>query len=643
MIKKLLTTLAVIAGFYSFGQGNGYSEILTPPNSNSAFILVDTLFTLEESTVGYTEIYVHFSNPTADNVKAVQFQINYDTIAFSSAEIYWGPVAQVVTDKYGSYFDNNGVLNAIASYTGNSTTFNWNDGAMFKMKLNNATTYNSESDSIFFDPTTTYQSIYTTGNGVDNTLGLENYGGNFQQPILNYPIHVYNVDSSDAQGVWYSAFARHKDSTQLGWTLIEVDSTDSDGLAVITTPLDTSNYNLRITGQTDTMSDGFALSITDAYKLANHASQQDTLKNIEWLQGDINEDQNISISDAFGMFNRLALQASDWATLFTDVHNTTLLTPDAYLTAVQSQSTPDWSILPRQYSIDTIVNGNDSAIVFLYVVGDVTNTGYNNPAVLVAKMADPTAGTDYILDPAVYMSPNPDTVQFHIPKLTMTDEFTMEVPVTLYTFGNELGAIQMGIDFDTTIFSFNSLQMGDATSKWTSVLSVEDGKVFWAGHEDKLNPSLVTDLTTQFTFVFDVDQPTGWTTSPLKIFAKAAGDEFANDVNIKPSPNDGSVVNRISIDPELLELMEGFRVYPNPTNDMYGNWIVFEYHTELESGEINAVVYDTYGREAMRWNDQIYNNGFQLQGFTLEGLPKGIYFVRLTTPDRDKTYRVIKG
>ncbi|MDB2399767.1 T9SS type A sorting domain-containing protein, partial [bacterium] len=61
------------------------------------------------------------------------------------------------------------------------------------------------------------------------------------------------------------------------------------------------------------------------------------------------------------------------------------------------------------------------------------------------------------------------------------------------------------------------------------------------------------------------------------------------------------------------------------------------------SGEINAVVYDTYGREAMRWNDQIYNNGFQLQGFTLEELPKGIYFVRLTTPDRDKTYRVIKG
>jgi hypothetical protein len=641
-MKRLLTSLAILAGLSSFGQ-NGYSEILTPPSSNSAFVLVDTLFTLEESTVGFTEVYLHFSNPTSDNVKAVQFQINYDTDAFSSAQIYWGPVATVVTDKYGSYFDNNGVLNVIASYTGNSSTFNWADGAMFKMKLNNAATYNSESDSIYFDPTTTYQSLYTTGNGVDNSLGLYNYGGNFQQPIINYPIHVYNVDSSDAQGVWYSAYSRHKDSTQLGWTLIETDSTNSDGLAIVTTPLDTTNYHLRLVGQTDTMSDGFALSITDAYKLANHASQQDTLSGIEWLQGDINEDSNISISDAFGMFNRLAIQSSTWNSLFSGVYNTTLLTPDDYLSAKQSTSAPLWSAAPRKYSIDTIQNGNDSAIAFLYVVGDVTNTGYNNPAVLVAKMADPSAGTDYILDPAVYMSPNPDTVQFHIPKLTMTDEFTMEVPITLYTFGNTLGAIQMGIEFDTTIFSFNSLEMGDASSKWTSLLSVEGGRVFWAGHEDKLNPSLVNDMTTQFTFIFDVDQPTGWTTSPLKIINKAAGDENANDVNIKPSPNDGSVVNRISIDPELLELMEGFKLYPNPTNDFYGNWIVFEHHTDLENGEITASVYDTYGREVMNWSDKIYNNGFQLHGFTLEQLPNGIYFVRLNTPDRNKTYRVIKG
>ncbi|MDB4338343.1 T9SS type A sorting domain-containing protein [bacterium] len=621
---------------------NGATEVLTPPNSNSAYILVDTLFTLEESPVGYTEVYLHFSNPTLDEVKAVQFQINYDADAFASAQIFWGPTAVGVTDKYGSYFDNNGVLNVIASYTGNSSTFDWANGAMFKLKLNNSAIYNAESDSLFFNPSTTYQSIYTTGNGVDNVLGLENYGGNFQQPIINYPIHVYNVDSSDAQGVWYSAYSRHKDSTQLGWTLIEADSTDSNGLAIVTTPLDTTKYFLRLVGQTDTMTDGGALSITDAYKLANHASQQDTLKAIQWLQGDINEDSNISISDAFAVFNRLALSQTNWDNLFTGVYNTTLLTPDAYLTALQSQSAPLWTVAPRQYSIDTIVNGNDSAIAFLYVVGDATNTGYNNPAVLVAKMANPTAGTDYILDPAVYMTPNPDTVQFQIPKLTMTEDFTMQVPITMYTFGNKIGALQMGIEFDTTIFEFTGIETGDAISKWNSLLTINDGEVFWAGHEDALNPSLVDDLTQQFVFNFDVKVVSGWQTSPLRIVHKAAGNEHAEDLNIKPSPNDGSVVNRISIDPELLSLMEGFKVYPNPTSDLIGNWIVFEYHTELESGMINAYVMDNFGREVMRWEDKIYQRGFQLQGFTLESLPNGIYYVNLVTADRNKTYKIIK-
>ena len=641
-MKRLLLTLIAVMGLSATYAQNGATEVLTPPNSQVPYILLDTLFTLEETPVGYTEVYVHFSNPTLDEVKAVQFQINYDTVAFSSAQIYWGPTAVSVTDKYGSYFDNKGVLNVVGSYTGNTTTFDWANGAMFKMRLNNATTYNAESDSVYFDYTSGYANRATTGNGIDINLGRYSYGGNFQQPLINYPIHVYNVDSSDAQGVWYSAYARHKDSTQLGWTLIEADSTDSNGLAIVSTPLDTTKYNLRLVGQTDTMSDGGALSITDAYKLANHASQQDTLKAIQWLQGDINEDQNISISDAFAVFNRLALSQTNWDNLFTDVYNTTLLTPDAYQTALLSQSAPLWSAVPRQYSIDTIVNGNDSAIAFLYVVGDATNTGYNNPAVLVAKMANPSAGTDYILDPAVYMTPNPDTVQFQIPKLTMTDDFTMQVPITMYTFGNKIGALQMGIEFDTTIFEFTGIETGDAISKWNSLLTINDGEVFWAGHEDALNPSLVNDLTQQFVFNFDVKVVSGWQTSPLRIVHKAAGNEHAEDLNIKPSPNDGSVVNRISIDPELLALMEGFKVYPNPTSDLIGNWIVFEYHTELESGMINAYVMDNFGREVMRWEDKIYQKGFQLQGFTMESLPNGIYYVNLVTADRNKTYRIIK-
>lgn len=639
-MKKFLTLLCAMVTGVAFAQ-NGSNEVLTPPSNQSAYILVDTLFTLEESTVGYTEVYLHFSNPTADAVKAVQFQFSYDDGAFSSAEVYWGPTAISVTDKYGSYYSANGDVNVVASYTGNSTTFDWSNGAMFKVKLNNSADYNAEATPIGFLAGSTYPAVYTTGNGVDNTLGLHSYGGAFQMPDLNYPIHIYNTDSTDALGVWYSAFSRHKDSTAGTWNLIEADSTDINGLAIITTQLDTTKYHLRLVGQTDTMTDGGALSITDAYKLANQVSQQDTLAGMQWLQGDINESGDITISDAFAVFNRLALSQTNWNNLFTGVYNTTVLTPDMYLTLKQSTSVPDWSLAPRIYSLDTIQNGHDSAIAFLYVVGDVTGTGYNNSAVLVAKMADPTVGTDYILDPAVYMTPNPDTVEFRIPKLTMTEDYTMSVPVTMYTYGNKIGAAQMGIEFDTTIFEFTGIETGDAVSKWNSLLTINDGEVFWAGHEDAMNPSLVENMTQQFVFNFDVKVVTGWQTSPLKIVHKAAGSENAEDLNIKPSPNDGSVVNRISIDPELLDMMEGFKVYPNPTTELVGHWLVFEYHTET-AGQINAFVYDQFGREVITWNDKIYEKGFQFQGFTMENLPNGIYYVNLVTHDRNKAYKIIK-
>ena len=92
----------------------------------------------------------------------------------------------------------------------------------------------------------------------------------------------------------------------------------------------------------------------------------------------------------------------------------------------------------------------------------------------------------------------------------------------------------------------------------------------------------------------------------------------------------------------LSNEISSFKVYPNPTTELMGHWIVFEYHTYLDEGDITAVVYGIDGREAMRWSDKIYQSGFQFQGFTMENLPNGMYLVRLVTQDRDKVYRIIK-
>jgi hypothetical protein len=640
-MKRIFVGLVTLLPFLSFGQ-NGASEILTAPSTTIPYILVDTLFTLDNYPATYTDVYIHFANPTVDDIKAVQFRLFYDDVKFSSAQMYWGPTAQSVVDKYGSYFTSGNYINVIATYTGNSSNFNWADGAMFKLRLNHSSAYDGVADSIAISGTTSYNNLSTTGNGIDQPLGLFNYGGNFQMTPLTFPIKVRNADTSPAQGVWFTAQKRLKSNTLGQWSLITTDSTNALGIMEISHPVDTNFWHLRLTAQTDSMSDGSALSIVDAYKLANHASQQDTLGGIEYYAGDINEDQNLSISDAFAMFNRLALGSASWNGLFSGVYNVSVLWENEWSNANSAVAAPNWTNLPRRYAIDTIVNSLDSLEPYIYVVGDATTTGYNNPATILAKMADPSAGTQYILDPAVYLSNREDTVQFYIPKLIVTQDFKMEVPITLYTFGNELGALQMGIEYDTNIFRFNSIRMGDAASKWTSLISVKDESVFWAGHEDKMNPSIITDMTTQFTFVFDVLSPLGWTTSPLRIFNKAAGDENAYDVNIKPSPNDGSVVNKNEMDPDVYELVQSFRVFPNPVSEITGNWLLIEHINDYKNSKFSGVIYDINGRIMKGFTEQIYDRGYQYHGIDLSDVPSGFYVVKLVTLDREKFFKIVK-
>ena len=639
-MKKLLFLLLGIISIGAVAQ-NGKTEILLAPNSNSPYILVDTLFTLEDTSIT-TDIYIHFANPTANAVKAVQFRLFYDNTKFSNVQVFWGPTAISTADKYGSYFKSGNYVNIIGTYTGNNQNFDWSDGAMFKVRLTHGSTYQGVVNSMATTGTTSYSNLATNGNGTDVTLGLFNYGGAFQMIPLEFPVKVRNADGTPSQGVWFSASKRLKSTPQATWQPISTDSTNAVGLLSFTHPIDTNYWNLKINAQTDSMSDGSALSIVDAYKLANHASQQDTLGGIEWYEGDINQDGNASVSDAFAMFNRLALGSTTWNSLFSGVKNVSVLWGNEWSNANSAVAAPNWTNSPRRYVIDTIVNSLDSLEPYIYVVGDATTSGYNNPATILAKMANPSTGTQFILDPSVYLSNRDDTVQFYIPKLIVTQDFKMEVPITLYTFGNELGALQMGIEYDTNIFKFNSIQMGDAASKWTSLISIKDNSVFWAGHEDKLNPSTITDMTTQFTFVFDVLSPLGWITSPLRIFNKAAGDKNAYDVNIKPSPNDGSVVNKTSMDPSILELVQSFKVFPNPVSEITNNWLVIEHINDYKNSNFSGVIYDINGRIVKGFTEKIYERGYQYHGINLSDVPPGFYIVKLVTLDREKFFKIVK-
>ena len=643
-MKRILIALAILIGATAQAQ-NGANEILPAPNSATPFILVDTLFTLSNYPATYTDVYIHFANPTASPVKAVQFRLYYDNTKFSGATMFWGPTAQPITDKYGSYFDVNasGYLNIVATYTGTNTTYDWSDGAMFKLRLTHGANYKGVVTPVVTTGAGSYTSLATVGNGTDVALTLFNYGGAFQMTPLTFPIRVKNPDLSPAQGVWFSAAKRLKSTPQATWQSIASDSTNASGLVQFTHPVDTNYWHLKIASPTDPMSDGGAISITDPYKLANHVTGQDTLAGTEWYAGDINESGTVTISDGFSVFSRLALQSTTWSGLFTGVNNVAMLWPNGFATAQSAVAAPNWSTNPRMYSIDTIVNRLDSINPYIYVVGDATTTGYNNPATILAKK-DPTGNgtTQYILDPGVYLSNKLDTVQFRFPKLVLSVDNFVDVPVTMYTFGNKIGAAQMGFEYDTNIFEFTSIEAGPVAAKWTSLISVEKGRVFWAGHEDKLNPGVLEAMSNAFTFRFRVKSILGWTSTPIRIFDKAAGNEKAVDLSVKPSPNDGSIINgRAALDPVTLEKMYGFYVYPNPVTELTNGWAVAEFYTE-DKQPLTIVVANMQGQILKAEKIEETDLGFQVKGIYMGDLPRGTYFVRMVMNDRDKVYKIIK-
>ena len=86
-MKKFLSLFGLLLPFAAFSQ-NGANEVLTAPSTTTPYILVDTLFTLDNYPATYTDVYIHFANPTVDDIKAVCC-----SIASGSAPSILAPIA----------------------------------------------------------------------------------------------------------------------------------------------------------------------------------------------------------------------------------------------------------------------------------------------------------------------------------------------------------------------------------------------------------------------------------------------------------------------------------------------------------------------------------------------------------------------
>ena len=632
-MKKLILLFALLLPFGVFAQ-NGRTEVLVSPNSNSPHFLIDTVFTLGSILQDTTVVYLHYHNPTATNYAGFQVRFFYPTAAFKQPIIKWGPTATPIATKYGSYYTQPGWVNATAIYTGTSAVFDWPDGAVFEVLLPHAVGFNpSAVDSLEVQSTPAYTNIATTTAGLDNPLGVYNYGGRFKMDTLVFPVTLLNVDGTPAPDMPF-AFD-YKLKTAQVYSRGARFVTNNTGLASIKIPYDTSFYNVKLVSNLDTLSDNSAINITDAYRLSDMSIYADTAEAYEFQQGDVNRNNTLSVSDAYLIFNRLATGRTTWSPVVANEYNVRYYTAGEYATIMANPNIFQTATIGTT-NIDVALNGLSSLSYRGYVLGDVTNTGLNNLSFQIQRVNNPTSGTSYVLDEGTIYQNIEDSVQFRIPKLTISDDNSVNVAVTFITHGNKVGAAQLSLKYDPTIFRFTNVNVGPEASAWNAFISAKPGEITWGGHESKMSPSLITNPTQMFNFQFEILNQ-NWEQSPIKITNKAAGNEKAEDLNIIPSPVDATVVNGRRARELVDQLVNGFRVYPNPVQD---NLNIDYFQTDW--GYLTYEIYDYMGRNFYSEKEFVNQNQVVTKKINVSDLKTGFYFVRLTTNEKQKVYKIFK-
>ena len=621
---------------------NGATETLTAPNSSSPYFLVDTTFTLGTIIEDTTVIYLHYNNPTSQTIQGLQARFFYDSASFGTPIVKWGPVTSTITNKYGAYYTADNWVNFSMVYTASNSTFDWPDGAIIKLVLPHKNGFDPTAvDSMAIAGSPSYSNLATTAGGVDVTLGMHNYGGNFIQPSVTFPVRVWNVGAtvnSSSSGA-DSVLVKYEYKLKTNSTYTQASDsfyTDSMGLASVVIPYDSSFYDLKIKLNSSAMGDDGAINVTDAYKIIGHTIFADTVSSYGQQQADVNLSDDITIADGFLVFNRIASSSTSWSSFVSGENNVKLLRESEYSSIVASPSS--FLGIDGNYQLDSVINGLDSLKYRVFVLGDATSTGVNNQMLQIAMKVNPGDPSDWVMDMGVLYSTIEDTVEFRVPKLTPALN-QVSVPVTLYTHGNKIGAAQIGLEFDTNYFKFKAIETSELLSKWNSFISFEDGRVLWGGHETNMSPAVIEGDQEVITFTFDVVS-TDWEESQIRVYNKGAGSEHAEDLNIKPTPTDGTIVyvGKRSNDPKILEMMESFLIYPNPVTDGYA----FIDFYALSDSPFRVEFYNMLGQLQYSEEFEVSEFDFYSTFIDLSKVPTGTYIVKMTTTDKSKTARIVK-
>jgi hypothetical protein len=363
-MKKLLLVLSLaLVSLTGFAQ-------TTAPDATKPYLIFDASYNLAPLGATPTNVAIYYDNAGATAIKAVQYRFWYDKNVFAS------PTVTYTGTEANNYFQT--LVNAIEGnvtvtwvYTGADAAFNIADGAMFNVALPFKAGYtNGAVTAMAFSGATAYPSYGTLANGTDTTLGLQNYGGAFTEPVFNYAATFLNDPTNPASDV---PVILQKSSNGTTWAdVMTVNTAATTGVASFTTNLDQNYWQIRVKVAPGLTAPG-ALAAADANMIAQIATGIQAPTGTQFYTANPNQANGITISDSYTVFSRLAQGLSVYPTtpdllFFTEAQYNTI----AAASTDQSATIPGVSTF-----LSANINNTTAANYYLLVLGDANGTGRN--------------------------------------------------------------------------------------------------------------------------------------------------------------------------------------------------------------------------------------------------------------------------
>ena len=629
-LLKVLFTLFLLSPLFVF------SQVPVAP-SGGIWGIIDTQYQVGTTAQGSTQAKITLQNTTLTKYAGTQFRVFYDNTAFTNAAV---SLIGSTTNLDLQYVTNttNGYITITLVYTGPSATYTLANGERFLITFTHAAPAVFNNLASITPLTWTGAQAFPTyaakQDGMDTTLSVHNYGGNFIFQNFQYAGTFTNVTGSPAK--YLNLALERRPQGGGSWAQHSTYTTDLTGNFTISVPLDTTYWDVRLAIKGDTMGVGNIISSTDAQQINQWVLGNGTMSGFDYYTADVNNTGNITISDAWGVFGRVSGRFTEWPNNVEDVK---FFTASEYST-INGSSTNFTQTIPGSTNFNfEIIAGQPSSVTFYVMVpGDANGTGYNMARVTpIEVLVGPIPGLQSqiynVIDTKVEYDFPTQSIEVNVPNISVEAGNLVNLPVKVFTNGVELSSLQFGLKYDSDLLEFKSVIASESAMKWISYVNPNNNQIDWGGFDVTNNEQTLKDGDEVVTLQFIAKQPQNlWEESPLYTSLKFAGTTSSNDLTITPTngilqvlkSNVGEVVGN------------SIQVFPNPFVENVT--ITFEVK---ETTNANLSVYDVVGRKVVTIIEGQLPDGTYNYNENLGQLEPGLYIITLNMDNEDPKFEKI--